>query len=196
VILSVEAKSEPRRTIDVAGNRAALKWNVRERAGRVLWDACRIVFRWSPRICWSWRCGLLRLFGAKIGKNVRIDPTARIMIPWQLEVGDWSAMGFDVLVYNLGPVRIGSRVTISQRAHLCAGSHDFRDPTMPLLKPPISIDDDAWVCADAFVGPGVRVGCGAVVGARAVVVKDVPQWSVVAGNPARLIRQRDLHGIT
>ncbi len=95
---------------------------------------------------------------------------------------------------GLGSPMIGSSLTISQRAHLCAGTHDYTDPAMPLLKPPIVIEDDAWICADAFVGPGVTVGQGAVVGARAVVVKDVPPWTIVAGNPARIVKRRALSG--
>src|SRR5262249_4038578 len=98
----------------------------------------------------------------------------------------------DVFVYNLGPVRLGRRVTVSHRAHLCAGTHDHRRADMPLLRPPISVGDDAWICTDAFVGPGVTVGEGAVVGARAVAVRDVPAWCVVAGNPARAVGQRTL----
>jgi putative colanic acid biosynthesis acetyltransferase WcaF len=131
---------------------------------------------------------LLRRFGAQVGRHVHIHPTARIFIPWDLSIGDWSSVGFDALLYNLGPLKIGQRVTISQRAHLCGGTHDHRDPTMPLIKSPITIEDDAWVCADAFLGPGVNIGEGAVVAARAVVVKDVVSSSVVGGNPARLLR--------
>jgi len=138
---------------------------------------------------------VLRLFGAHVGRHVHVYPTTRVYFPWNLSIGDWSAIGEDALIYNLGPVTIGTRVTLSHRSHLCAGTHDFRDPAMPLLKPPIAVCDQAWVCADAFVGPGVTVGEGAVVGARGVVVKDVPAWSIVAGNPARSIGTRELaHG--
>jgi putative colanic acid biosynthesis acetyltransferase WcaF len=63
---------------------------------------------------------------------------------------------------------------------------------MPLTKQPIVVGNDAWICADAFVGPGVVVGEGAVVGARAAVFEDVPSWSIVGGNPARLIKRREL----
>ncbi|HEY6008458.1 MAG TPA: hypothetical protein VIU40_09070 [Geobacteraceae bacterium] len=119
-------------------------------------------------------------------------PSTRIYFPWNLSVGDWSAIGEEALIYNLGRVTIGERVTISHRAHLCAGTHDYTRPDLPLLRPGITIGDEAWVCTEAFIGPGVSVGAGAVVGARAVVVKDVAAWSVVAGNPARFIKQREL----
>jgi putative colanic acid biosynthesis acetyltransferase WcaF len=170
---------------DISSNRSARKYSRAELAGRVLWGAANPLFRWSPRLLWGWRNMILRIFGAKIGRDVQIHPTARIFLPWNLVIGDWSSIGFDTLVYNLGPVTIGSRVTISQRAHLCAGSHDHRDSSMTLLKPPISIGDGAWICADAFVGPGVAVGDGAVVGARAVVMSDVAPRSVMVGNPSR-----------
>lgn len=111
-------------------------------------------------------------------------------MPWNLEIGDWSAIGEHALIYNLGKISIGEAATISHRAHLCAGTHDYTDPAMPLLKPPIHIDDQAWVCTDSYVGPGVNVGEGAVVGARAVLVKDVEPWAIVAGNPARPIGKR------
>jgi putative colanic acid biosynthesis acetyltransferase WcaF len=133
---------------------------------------------------------LLRLFGAKIGRHVQIHPSVRIFLPWNLEVGDWSSIGFDALVYNLGRVTIGERVTISQRAHLCAGTHDYRDAAMLLLKPPIRVGEGAWICADAFVGPGVNVGEGAVVGARSVVMRNVERNSVMVGNPARRVAER------
>ena len=125
-----------------------------------------------------------------MGRDVNIYGSATIYLPWNLEVGDWSAIGEWALIYNLGPVRIGARVTVSQRAHLCAGTHDYTDPSMPLLKPEIVVGDEAWICADAYVGPGVQIGEGSVVGARAVVVKDVPSRTVVAGNPARVIKPR------
>jgi putative colanic acid biosynthesis acetyltransferase WcaF len=175
---------------NISANRSARKWTRKEQMGRVLWAAVLPLFQFSPRLCWGWRRFLLRRFGARIGREVQIHPKVRVEIPWNLEVGDWSAIGFDALIYNLGPIRLGQRVTVSQRAHLCAGTHDFRDAALPLLKPPIRIHDDAWICADAFVGPGVEVGPGAVVGARAVVVKDVPAWTIVAGNPAKETGQR------
>jgi len=176
--------------MDIDQNRTASKWSRKELIGRVLWAAIQPFFRFSPRLLWGWRRFLLRFFGAKIGKQVQIHPTVRIFIPWNLEVGDWSSVGFDALLYNLGPLRLGASVTVSQRAHLCGGSHDFRDPAMPLLKLPITIEDEAWICADAFVGPGVTVGARAVVAARAVAVKDVDAEAIVGGNPAASIGKR------
>lgn len=113
-----------------------------------------------------------------------------ISIPWNLEVEDYAAIGDHAFIYNLGHISIGARATISHRAHLCAGTHDYTKADFPLLRPPIRIREQAWVCADAFVGPGVTVGAGAIVAARAVAIKDVAPWTIVAGNPARVIKER------
>jgi putative colanic acid biosynthesis acetyltransferase WcaF len=162
-----------------------------EQVGRLLWALMMPAFRLSPRPLWAWRRALLRLFGAHVGRNVHVYNTVRITIPWNLRIGDNCAIGDRATLYALGNISIGNRATISQGAHLCAGSHDWRDPTMPLMKLPIEIGADAWVCADAFVGPGVIVGDDAIVGARAVVVKNIMRGEIVAGNPARLIGRRD-----
>lgn len=108
-------------------------------------------------------------------------------MPWNVELGDWCALGDDVYIYSLGRVRIGRSVTVSYRAHVCTGTHDLNDPKMPLLKRAVLIEDNAWIGTEAFVGPGVNIGEGAVIGARAVVVNDVQPMHIVAGNPARQI---------
>jgi len=176
--------------LDISANRATRNWSRGEQAGRVAWALVQPFFRWSPRPLWGWRRWMLRRFGARIGAEVHIYPTVRIAIPWNLDIGQQSAIGDGAILYALGPVKTGARVTVSQYAHLCAGTHDIDRPDRALLKPPISIGDDAWICADAFVGPGVTVGANAIVGARAVVVKNVPPDVTVGGNPARIIRDR------
>jgi putative colanic acid biosynthesis acetyltransferase WcaF len=121
-----------------------------------------------------------------------VYPTTTIYFPWNLEAGDEAAIGERALIYNLGRVTLGARVTVSHGAHICAGTHDHTKPDFPLLRPPIIIGPEAWICADAFVGPGVTIGEGAIVGARAVAVKDVRPWSIVIGNPAREIKRREI----
>jgi putative colanic acid biosynthesis acetyltransferase WcaF len=175
---------------DIAANRRAQKWMRNELAARVLWALVHPVFAWSPRPLWGWRRALLRLFGARIGREVHIYPSVRIAIPWKLTVGDHAAIGDRAIIYALGEITLAERVTVSQGAHLCAGTHNYRDPAMPLLKPPIVIDRDAWICAEAFIGPGVRVGSRAIVGARCVVMTDVAPGAIMIGNPARVLRQR------
>jgi putative colanic acid biosynthesis acetyltransferase WcaF len=178
--------------LDIGQNRSAQKYSRKEMAWRVLWMAGQWLIRLSPRPAFGWRRGVLRLFGAEVGPNVNVYPSTRIYFPWNLRVGAWSAIGEDVLIYNLGPVTIGERATISHRAHVCAGTHDYRSPDLPLLKPPISIGDQAWVCADAFVGPGITVGEGAIVGAGAVAMRDVEPWMIVSGNPAQPVKRREM----
>lgn len=177
-----------------AENRSATKYTTSEQARRLGWMlAGRPLFVCSFRTLFGWRRWLLRRFGATVGERVNVYPSTTVYFPWNLTVGNWSAIGEGAYIYNLGKVTIGHHVTISQHAHLCAGTHDYSDPAMPLLKPPITIGDQVWVCADAFIGPGVTVGEGAVVGARAVVTKDVEPWTVVAGNPARVVKKREFH---
>jgi putative colanic acid biosynthesis acetyltransferase WcaF len=180
--------------LKIEDNRRATKYPLRIQAARVLWGAGRIVFRMLPRPLYRTRNALLRLFGAKVGQNVQISNTAIIYFPWELSIGKWSSVGDFAYLYNLGALMIGERVTISQRAHLCGGTHDYRDSAMPLVRCPIEIRNEAWICADAFVGPGVTIGEGAVVGARTVVVKSVESRQVVAGNPARVVGEREPGG--
>jgi len=175
---------------EIVERRSTRKWSRKEIAGRVLWSCLSPFFRWSPRLLYGWRRGLLRCFGAKLGRGVNIYPSCKVTIPWHLEIGDWTTIGDDVKLYALGTIKIGSRVTVSQGAHLCAGSHDYGDPSFLLLKLPIIIKDSAWVCADAFVGPNVTIGEGAVIAARSVVVKDVASGEVVGGNPCKRIKTR------
>jgi putative colanic acid biosynthesis acetyltransferase WcaF len=99
-------------------------------------------------------------------------------------------VGFEALLYNLGPMKIGERVTISQRAHLCGGTHKFRETSMPLVRACITVGHEAWICADAFVGPWVTIGDRAVVGARAVVMRSVHEGKIISGNPARETGER------
>jgi putative colanic acid biosynthesis acetyltransferase WcaF len=177
-------------TLDINSTRSASKYSRKELFFRVLWGFGKFAFRLTPRPCFGLRRFILRTFGAKIGSDVNIYSSALIYYPWNLEIGDDSSIGEWALVYNLGSVTIGARTTISQRVHLCAGTHDYKNPAMPLIKPPIEIGDEVWVCADAFIGPNVSIGARAIVAAASVVVKDVSAGDVVGGNPAKYIKVR------
>ena len=180
----------PPASLDIEGNRRIANYTPAERRARLAWALGERIFRVIPRPFFQTRAAWLRLFGAKVGAQCQIYPTVRIFLPSQLEIGDWSAIGDGVNLYNLASIRIGQRVTISQGAHLCAGTHDFRDPRMPLVRATIVIGDEAWLCADCFIGPHVTVGARAVIGARAVAMRDVDAGAVMAGNPARQVSQR------
>lgn len=176
--------------LDIQANRAARKYSRGEQALRIAWAFGRWLFRLSPYPCYGWRCWVLRLFGARVGRHVRVAASTHIYMPWNVEIGEWAAIGPDVFIYSLGKVRIGERATVSYRSHVCAGTHDFSDPAIPLLKPSVRIEDDAWIGTEAFIGPGIVVGRGAIVAARAVVVKNVDSGMMVGGHPARVIGQR------
>jgi putative colanic acid biosynthesis acetyltransferase WcaF len=159
---------------------------------RLMWSCVQLPF-WPkmPRRLSPLRTFLLRLFGAQISRNCRVD-AARIWVPWNLEMGEWSVIGGGAEIYNLAPVRIGANSIISQRAYLCTATHDYTLGDFPLYSKPITIGASAWIAAGAFVAPGITVGEGAVVGAYSVVTKDVPPWTVCAGNPCRPIKARIL----
>lgn len=128
------------------------------------------------------------MMGAKLGKNVKIFPSVSITFPWLLQTGDNVVISWNVRVYNLGMISIGSGTVVSQFTHLCGGTHDFSSPDFTLLRTGLTIGRNVWIAADAFIGPDVVVGDNSVVAARAVVVKNVDPNTLVGGNPARLIR--------
>src|ERR1051326_4551021 len=132
-------------SLNIAANRRTRNYSASERVRQVLWAAGQVLFRLSPRPCFGFRSQILRLFGADVGQEVHIYSSATIYFPWNLRIGDWSSVGEGAMIYNLGQVTIGQSVTISQRAHLCAGTHDYTKPDMPLLKPPIRIENLAWI---------------------------------------------------
>lgn len=158
---------------------------------RVLWTlACAIAFRCTPKPFYAWRRLLLRIFGAKLAAGTIIHANVRIWAPWNLEMEDHACLAPSVDCYNVAPIRIGARTTVSQYSYLCAATHDYTKRGLPLKPAPISIGSDVWICADVFIGPGVTVGEGAVVGARSSVYKDIQPFVVVAGNPAKVLKKR------
>jgi putative colanic acid biosynthesis acetyltransferase WcaF len=171
-------------------------WTTGQKIKRVVWSLVQSsVFGLSPSNFYRWRAMLLRLFGAKIAGQVQIRPSVRCIIPWHLEIGEHTSIGDHAILYSLGRITIGKYVTVSQYAHLCAGSHDARTRAMTLTTAPITLGDDSWIAADAFVGPGVTVGDRAIVGARASAFSDVPADTIVGGNPAKFIKLREFnHG--
>ena len=159
---------------------------------RLLWALVWGVFvRPLPRsIGSSWKRFLLRLFGAQVASTAVVYSSAKVYFPANLVMGEYSCLASDVNCYHVAPIIIRDNTTVSQGAYLCTASHDITNALNPLITAPIIIEDQAWIAADAFVGMGVTVGQGAVVGARAAVFKDVEPWTVVGGNPAKFIKQR------
>lgn len=154
------------------------------------WLVQATLFRLSPQVCYGWRRWLLRLFGARIGQGVLVRPSARITYPWKLSVGDYAWIGDEVILYTLDRIEIGAHAVVSQRSHLCAGTHDHRQPDFPIRGGVITVGPEAWLGADVFVAPGKTIGRGAVVGARSSVFSDLPEMMLCFGSPARPVRPR------
>lgn len=163
----------------------------RDRVRRTLWALCwLLLYRPSPVPLHAWRCALLRLFGARVGERAHPYPTARVWAPWNLVMEDGSCLGPEADCYNVSLVTLGRHCVVSQKAYLCTAGHDVDLPAFPLVSAPITIGARSWVAAAAFVGPGVTLGEGAVLGACAVASRDVAPWTIMVGNPAQIVRQR------
>ncbi len=154
------------------------------------WIVQSTLYAWSPQFLYGWRRFLLRLFGAQIGENVLLRPSARITYPWKLTIGEYSWIGDDVELYTLGEIKIGAHTVISQRCYLSTGSHDYASQSFDIYARPIHIADQVWLASDVFVAPGLTIGEGAVVGARSTVLHDLPGGMICYGNPARPIKPR------
>ncbi len=154
------------------------------------WIVQATLFRISPQFMYEWRNFLLRLFGAKIGKGVKIRPTSNVTYPWNLSMGDHSWIGDDCTIYNLGRISIGNNVALAHKVYLCTGMHDYNDIFFAIYAKEIVICDEVWLPNDVFVGPGVTIGRGTVVGARSTVLCDLPEAMICYGNPAKPIKPR------
>ena len=160
---------------------------------RVVWMATWLVLaRFTPPPLHGWRRTILRLFGAKIGPGARVHASVNVWLPANLELGAQALIGPGARLYNQGRITIGARTVISQRAHICASTHDISDPLFQLICRPVVIGDQCWVAAEAFVGPGVTMADRSVLGARAVLFSDAAADSVYSGNPAIRIKDRAL----
>ncbi|AIQ16193.1 MULTISPECIES: WcaF family extracellular polysaccharide biosynthesis acetyltransferase [Paenibacillus] len=168
-------------------------WFVRGRSGAVVmlwWLIQATVFRVSLHNMHGFRSALLRLFGAQVGKGVRIRPSAKFTYPWKVKIGDYSWIGDHAELYSLDSIVIGDHCVISQNAYLCTGSHKLNDPHFGLITKPIELKDGAWVASHVFVYPGVTIYEMGVAGARSTVMKDIPANQVHVGFPAVYFKER------
>jgi len=163
-------------------------------AGRLkegLWLIVSLVlFRLCPFSFSALKRLMLRAFGARIGQNVTIKPQVKITFPWKLTIGDHVWLGEECWLLNLDRITIGNNVSISQRAFLCTGNHNYKSPTFDLVVKPITVEDGAWIGAGAWVGPGVKVGNHAVLAAGSVATKDLEPFGIYQGNPAASVKKR------
>lgn len=163
----------------------------RHRLYRALWLMCwTLLAAWTPPPLHRWRCAILRLFGAGVGRDVRVYASAKIWYPPNLMLEDGAVIGWQSVIYCQAPIVLGRNAIVSQYAHLLAATHDVDAPEFPIVARPIHIGPEAWVAARAIVGPGVVLGRGAVLGAGGVAFSDISEWEVHVGNPARFLRMR------
>lgn len=161
------------------------------RIERALWQVSWVLLaRWTPPPLFGWRRLVLRLFDAEIGCGARIYASTSVWLPRNLTIGEGAIVGPRVRLYNQGAITIGANAVISQDATLCASTHDVADPMFGLVTGPIAIGQACWVAAEAFVGPGVTMGEGSVLGARGVLFEDAEPMGIYRGNPAALVRYR------
>lgn len=160
---------------------------------RALWMIAWLVLcRFTPPPLHAWRRLVLRAFGARIASGARVHASVSVWLPANLELGENALIGPGVRLYNQGRIVIGARTVISQRAHICASTHDLRDPLFQLVLRPVTIGQQCWVAAEAFVGPGVTMHDGAVLGARGALFEDAVAGGVYTGNPAAFVKDRQL----
>lgn len=164
---------------------------------RIIWNVFwALTIRPFPRILViNWEIFLLRLLGAKIGKNCIIYPSAKILIPSYLQMEDGSCIANSTIIQNSAPLYIKERAIVSQGSYICCGTHDYSLESFPNIRKSVTIGARAWVAAQCFVGPGVTIGDGAVVDARAAVFKDVEPWTVVGGHPVKFIKNRKTYNM-
>lgn len=151
-----------------------------------------LLFSNSPQFMFKFRVFLLRLFGAKIGKNVLIRSSVVITYPWKLEIGDNTWIGEGCYLYNLAQITIGSNVSIAHRNFFNTGGHDYNKTTFDIFAKPILIEDECWITSEVYISPGVTIGKGTVVGVRSLVFNDLPTGMVCYGNPAKPIKEREI----
>ncbi|MCM1981606.1 WcaF family extracellular polysaccharide biosynthesis acetyltransferase [Lyngbya confervoides] len=160
---------------------------------QVLWffgGSVLVQTHWIPFS--AFKVWVLRRFGARIGRGVRIKPGVQVKFPWRLQVGDYSWLGENCWLDSNDNIAIGEHVCISQGVYLCTGNHDWSDPNFALRCAPITIGRSSWIGAQARVGPGVTVGEGAVLTLGGVATRSLNPHTIYAGNPAVPIKTRKI----
>lgn len=131
------------------------------------------------------------VFNVKIGKKAVIYGRAEIRSPENLSIGDYSIIGHDAVLDARAGLEIGKNVNFSSGVWIWTMQHDPQDPNFGVKQGKVTIKDYAWVSCRTVILPGVTIGQGAVVAAGAVVTKDVPDYAIVGGIPAKVIGQRN-----
>lgn len=189
-------RSQQSGILDAAANNTlerGASFSLGNRLFRLAWATTWLLLAaWTPPPFHGWRRLLLRAFGARVAPTAGVYGSARIWNPANLELGDYAFIGPRVIVYSMAKIAFLPYALASQGAHICAGTHDIEDVGFQLTARPILIGSRAWIAADAFVGPGVTIGEGAVLGARGCAFRDLAPWTVYGGNPAKVLKQRQV----
>ena len=160
-------------------------------AVQLWWILQGTLFAWSPQFLYEWRAFLLRLFGAQIGKKVKIRSTVQVTYPWKVKIGDYSWVGDSCILYSLGDITIGSHVAIAHSVYVNTGGHEYNKKTFDIFSRPVVIEDECWITNDVYIAPGVTIGKGTIVSARSSVLKDLPAGKICVGTPAKPIKDRN-----
>jgi putative colanic acid biosynthesis acetyltransferase WcaF len=165
----------------------------KNRVLRVLWFFTNIIFfKFTPNIgfFYTWRKFVLIFFGAKIGSNVKISSRCIIWAPWNITIGDYSAIDDYVYLYSIDKITVGSKVAISRGSFIATGSHEIYSLKRKLNTKPIIVKNHAWIAAECFIHPGTIIGQGCVISARSVIKKNTKDWYIYEGNPAKIMKKR------
>ncbi len=179
---------------DIRYSEYSNKLSLNNRIGRLIWNITYVfLFRPFPtKLFRIWHVQILKIFGAKIGKNCTFNNKAKLWAPWNLIMESNSLIDSNCNIYNPGIVHLMSQTVVSFNVTIITASHDFQSLKHELIIKPVLIEEYVWIASEAYIGPGVKIGQGAVIGARSVVVKNVDPWTVVGGNPAKYIKKREL----
>ena len=176
--------------------KGAPSFSLEHRLIRVIWGIIwALLASWTPAPMHRWRIFLLNLFGASVHSSAHIYGSVKIWYPANLIMDEHACLAPHVNCYNMNIIHIGKNAIVSQNTTLCGGTHDITDPRFQLITKPIFIGEGAWVAANAFVGPGVNIAAGSVVGACGVVFKDTLEKGIYIGNPAQLIKMREIKNV-
>jgi putative colanic acid biosynthesis acetyltransferase WcaF len=166
-------------------------FSLRNRMARFGWNLCwGLLYRTSPRPCHAWRAMLLRLFGAQLGPGCHFYPKSRVWAPWNLVCEDRVSLADDAELYNPSRFYLASHCIVSQGAYICGATHEYNDPSFPLVSHPMKIGAYAWICARAIVHPRVNVGAGAILGLGSIATRDLEPFGIYSGVPAEKVKER------
>jgi putative colanic acid biosynthesis acetyltransferase WcaF len=163
------------------------KWKI------VLWNFTNVILFINPlNASYKFKALILRSFGAKVGTGVIFKQNISIKYPWFLEIGDNVWIGERVWIDNLGKVKIGSNVCISQCAMFLCGNHNYKKETFDLIVGDITLEDGVWVGAKSVVCPGVTMKSHSILTVGSVLTKDAEEYGIYQGVPAVMVRRREI----